>query len=677
MDPDPHLFNDINFIFFLESDKVTVQRVVFIDRPFLPPQLTPKEKNTKYFKTVLKSFIAKPLQKGHVFSKLDDSETQEKTFESTLQVYPRNANSNESGSSKKTAGKMRSKNGAVKKEEPFCTEDVSLEDLECFGTAKKKLNLLSKHKQTPMLDTEEGSQSQIKDDLDSVSASKHKKPIDKGKSIDSDQDLLRKIKEMHKTPKQISAIQAVNQPELETKRVKTDSCEITSDSQEGTKETGSQLFSDNDSDTKTCEGCEVNVITEAKEKHSELNANNIERNAIENVDTSTRPGNEFSQKLGENKTVVLEKSELLTIPWRTPKPINENEKPSVSPRKSRRLQARAVAIRSEEDSSEDEEGKLYIMEAPTKKMEVIEEAPASPSPASPEPDISDMEVCKIIPIGSDYASDSVQSPPRKQESPASPEKGGVSGVAEAGPCPIIPLCRESEDESGDLSSWVQTLKQVNLGSEGGFDKPVGTPLRRSNRHKSSSQSLESLSADSDQNTNFACKMESAPIEGKEENSDCEVIAKKRKCKKDVITSESEDDIKEAKNGSVEPVKKRRGRPRKNPILGSVEPKENESMGKVVPPCRMTTRSKSSVGGTSEDEISEKEVQTRGRRKRKSETEVFNEINTSAAKSVKETLKAVKSQVADDKQALKVSAETSAVGTNRMRSIDAGEWFKGI
>lgn len=507
-----------------------------------------------------------------------------------------------------------------------------------------------------------------------VSAIKHKKPIGKEKSIDSDQDLLRKIREMHKTPKQISAIQPVTQPQLETKEVKTDSCEITSDSQEGPKETDSQLFSDNDSDKKTWEGCEVNVITETKEKHSESNANNIEGNAIKNIDTSA--GNEFSRRLGENKTVVLEKSEPLTIPWRTPEPINENKKPSVSPRKSRRLQARSVAVRSVEDSSEDEEDKLYIMESPTKKMEVIEEAPASPSPASPEPDISDMEVCKIIPIGSDYASDSVQSPPRKQESPASPEKGGVSSITEAFPCPIIPLCRESEDESGDLSSQVQTLKQVNLGFDGGFDKPYGTPLRRSNRHKSPSQSLESLSAESDQNTNFACKMESAPIEGKEENSDSEVIAKKRTCKKDVITSESEDDIKEAKKKLVEPVKKRRGRPRKNPMPESVEPKENESMGKVVPPCRMTTRSKSSVGGTSEDETSEKEMQTRGRRKRKSETEVFNEINTAAAKSVKENLKAVKSQVAEnDKQALKVSAETSAVGTNRLRSLDTGERFK--
>lgn len=647
-----------------------MHRVVFIDRPFLPPQLTPKEKNTKYFKTVLKSFIAKPLQKGHVFSKLDDSETQERTFESTPQVNPQSASSNECGSSKKTAGKKRSKIGAVKKEEPFCTEDVSLEDLECFGTAKKKLNSLSKHKQTPMLDTGEDSQSQIKNELDSVSAMKHKKFEDKGKSFDSDQDLLRKIREMHKTPKGVSEIQPVTQPELETKEVKTDSCEITSDSQEEFKETDSQLLSDNDSDKKTCEGCEVNVITEAKE-----NANNIEGNAIKNIDTSA--GNEFSQRLEENKTVVLEKSEPLTIPWRTPEPINENKKPSVSPRKSRRLQARSVAVRSEEDSSEDEEDKLYIMESPTKKMEVIEEAPASPSPASPKPDISDMEVCKIIPIGSDYASNSVQSPPRKQESPASPEKGGVSGITEAFLCPIIPLCRESEDESGDLSSQVQTLKEVNLGSDGGFDKPYGTPLRRSNRHKSPSQSLESLSAESDQNTNFACKMESAPIEGKEENSDSEVIAKKRKCKKDVITSESEDDIKEAKKKLVEPVKKRRGRPRKNPMPESVEPKENESMGKVVPPCRMTTRSKSSsVGGTSEDETSEKEMQTRGRRKRKSETEVFNEINTAAAKSVKENLKAVKSQVAEnDKQALKVSAETSAVGTNRMRSLDTGERFK--
>ncbi|XP_065935196.1 little elongation complex subunit 2 [Magallana gigas] len=646
-----------------EGDKVTVHRVVFIDRPFLPPQLTPKEKNTKYFKTVLKSFIAKPLQKGLVFSKLDDSETQERTFKSTPQVTPQSAGSNECGSSKRTAGKKRSKNGAVKKEEPFCTEDVSLEDLECFGTAKKKLNSLSKHKQTPMLDTGEDSQSQMKNELDSVSAIKHKKFEDKGKSFDSDQDLLRKIREMHKTPKGVSEIQPVTQPELETKEVKTDSCEITSDFQEGFQETDSQLFSDNDIDKKTCEGCEVIVITEAKE-----NANNIEGNAIKNIDTSA--GNEFSQRLEENKTVVLEKSELLTIPWRTPEPINENKKSSVSPRKSRRLQARSVAIKSEEDSSEDEEDKLYIMESPTKKMEVIEDAPASPSPASPEPDISDMEVCKIIPIGSDYASDSVQSPPRKQESPASPEKGGVSGITEAFPCPIIPLCRESEDESGDLSSQVQTLKQVNLGSDGGFDKPYGTPLRRSNRHKSPSQSLESLSAESDQNTNFACKMESAPIEGKEENSDSEVIAKKRKCKKDVITSESEDDIKEAKKKLVEPVKKRRGRPRKNPMPESVEPKENESMGKVVPPCRMTTRSKSSVGGTSEDETSEKEMQTRGRRKRKSETEVFNEINTAAAKSVKENLKAVKSQVAEnDKQALKVSAETSAVGTNRMRSLD--------
>lgn len=66
-----------------------------------------------------------------------------------------------------------------------------------------------------------------------------------------------------------------------------------------------------------------------------------------------------------------------------------------------------MVVRSEEDSSEDEEDKLYIMEFFIKKMEVIEEVLVSFFFVSFKLDISDMEVCKIIFIGSDYVSDSV------------------------------------------------------------------------------------------------------------------------------------------------------------------------------------------------------------------------------------------------------------------------------
>lgn len=45
-------------------------------------------------------------------------------------------------------------------------------------------------------------------------------------------------------------------------------------------------MSDNDSDKKICEGCEVNVIIEVKE-----NVNNNEGNVIKNIDISV--GNEF------------------------------------------------------------------------------------------------------------------------------------------------------------------------------------------------------------------------------------------------------------------------------------------------------------------------------------------------------------------------------------------------
>lgn len=171
-------------------------------------------------------------------------------------------------------------------------------------------------------------------------------------------------------------------------------------------------------------------------------------------------------------------------------------------------------------------------------------------------------------------------------------------------------------------------------------------------------------------------MESVFIEGKEENFDNEVIVKKRKCKKDVIIFESEDDIKEVKKKLEELVKKRRGRFRKNLILEFVELKENESMGKVVFLCRMIIRFKLSVGGIFEDEIFEKEMQIRGRRKRKLEIEVFNEINTVVVKLVKENLKVVKSQVVEnDKQVLKVVVEILVVGINRMRFLDIGERFK--
>lgn len=70
-----YFFNEVNLdFFFLEGDKVIVYRVVFIDRLFLLLQFIFKEKNIKYFKIVLKFFIVKLLQKGYVFSKLDDLE---------------------------------------------------------------------------------------------------------------------------------------------------------------------------------------------------------------------------------------------------------------------------------------------------------------------------------------------------------------------------------------------------------------------------------------------------------------------------------------------------------------------------------------------------------------------------------------------------------------------------
>lgn len=94
------------------------------------------------------------------------------------------------------------------------------------------------------------------------------------------------------------------------------------------------------------------------------------------------------------------------------------------------------------------------MEFFIKKMEVIEEVLVSFFFVSFELDISDMEVCKIIFIGLDYVSDSVQSFFRKQEFFVSLEKGGVFGIIEVFFCFIIFLCRESEDESGDFLSQV-------------------------------------------------------------------------------------------------------------------------------------------------------------------------------------------------------------------------------
>lgn len=89
-------------------------------------------------------------------------------------------------------------------------------------------------------------------------------------------------------------------------------------------------MSDNDSDKKICEGCEVNVIIEVKE-----NVNNIEGNVIKNIDISV--GNEFFSRFEENKIVVLEKSEFFIILWRISELINENKKLLVFFRKLRRF----------------------------------------------------------------------------------------------------------------------------------------------------------------------------------------------------------------------------------------------------------------------------------------------------------------------------------------------------
>ncbi|XP_078335724.1 uncharacterized protein LOC111134206 isoform X2 [Crassostrea virginica] len=582
-----------------EDDRVRVQRVVYIDRPFIPQHLSSKDKNMKYFKNALKAFIAKPSQKGHVFSKLENSVDIEKSEDSMVQNQHNNRRSAKNDSTNMTSSDKRNKDVSVRKGELFSMEEVSLEDLECFGTAKKQS--LTINKETSALIIDKNSEL-LWENLDgSLGASKIRKSGEKEKFSDSDQDMLRKIRELHKPNKPIlsAPITEKTDLDLEMNDLDDDSCKKSCEIQEKSLDVKNEQDYDNKDQERKGNAEEAE---KAREKQQVTPETNEERD--QGKESANTPND------SENDISKCEEIKAQTIPWRKPDLLNDSEKQAL-PRKSRRIRTKSVQVRSEDESSEDDEDKLFIMESSTKEMEVIEEAPASPSPASPEPDNRDMEVCKIIPLGSDCASDSAQSPSRNTESPSSPEKGGLSNFSEAIPCPIIPLCRESEDESFQLPGQGHVSRLDDSSSSVcTFDKPVGTPLRRSNRHKSRSQSLESLNADSEQSMQNSNSLEN-------------------KCRKDIITSDSED----GDNGA--PVKRKRGRPRKNPLQQTIRSENDKTPEQVNVTCGMTTRSRSSVGGTSEDEILEKETWKTTRRKRKSETDVSSVVKAEPAKAAKQ------------------------------------------
>ncbi|XP_061196612.1 little elongation complex subunit 2-like [Saccostrea echinata] len=653
-----------------DGDEVFVQRVVFIDRPFLQPQLTPKDKNTKYFKYALKAFIAKPSQKGHVFSKIDNSGADAKFVGPSSHVNQQTTNTNYTACSKKTSVKKEGQDVTKKREEPFSVGDISLEDLECFGTTKKKKNTTAKNKQTPAVDMEIESQVSI-DDLESfgtVSANKIQKTAEKIKSNDSDQDLIRKIKEMHKPQKQILPTKtlAKEKPALDLANVNTNSVGNSSKVQEIHMESGFQS-AENVENTK-----DAGNVPE-KNEHSQPDSYNthVKDSSVENMKMNSE--NENSQMPEQNIESSLIVKAPQMIPWRTPELFDESDQKTTS-RESEKKQTRQAAIHSEEDSSDDED-KLFIIESPTKKMEVFDEAPASPSPASPDPGQEETEICRIIPIGSDYTPDSAQSPAWRQESPTSPVKGGHSDISETMQCPLIPLCGESEDEIVDTSCQDQISKQISHFPDSIFEKPVGTPLRRSGRCRKNSRSLDSLNTESGQTAQNTSKMgdcfsdtfqscESDVHHEGDDNSKQKVMTRKKKCKKD-ITSESENEEKEVKHPTAQPVKRKRGRPRKNPSPESLKAEGNESeKGQASTPLRMSTRSRSrsSVGGTSEDEVQEKEVANRSRRKRKSEAGGSKESEKEVEKPAEDGNKTITGlETKKDKLNMRDRSETSAAG----------------
>lgn len=648
---------------------------MFIDRPFLKPQLTSKDKNTKFFKCALKAFIAKPSQKGHVFSKIENSQTDTKPVGPTPADNAQSSTIPTSKALIENVGKGRT----VTKEEPFSTEDVSLEDLECFGTAKKNQNFLSKNKQTSAVEVKMESQSSI-EDLESFGTVTARKPAGKAKPKDSDQDLLRKIKEMHKPQKQTLPIKTrpIEKTALEIKDVETNSLgnSSTCEFQGKYTDTNSHGGDDSVANLKGQVACATDTVDVPDEEH-------FHPDVIENTGMDSL--NEISQTSTLNIiNDVPNKSGTQMIPWRTPELLNECEE-KTTPRKAVKIPARRALGKSEDDSSDEDEDKLYIMESPKKKMEVIDEAPASPSPASPDPGTDEMEICRIIPIGSDYASDSAQSPARLQESPTSPCKESSTDFSEALPCPIIPLCRESEDETADTSKQGQTPQQNIQLPVASFEKPVSTSLRRSNRHRNENQRMDSLKTDSgqcerktstlDNSFRESCGLEDHQmVDG---DSDEELVIRRKKSKRDVITSDSEDEGKEVK---AEAVKKKRGRPRKNPIVVSVAPKENESTEKKPgASIRMVTRSRSSVGGTSEEEVSDKEVTNRSRRKCKSGITTTKENNVEVGKSAEDGNEVVKDQeiVTNQQSFSSDTSEASFVQAKRLRSDSAGRHCKTV
>jgi hypothetical protein len=73
----------------LNSPTATSQKVVFLDKPFLPKKITPKERNTSYYNIAFKSKGLQPPTNGASIdfdAKLDD-QLKEQIFESENQTY--------------------------------------------------------------------------------------------------------------------------------------------------------------------------------------------------------------------------------------------------------------------------------------------------------------------------------------------------------------------------------------------------------------------------------------------------------------------------------------------------------------------------------------------------------------------------------------------------------------
>ena len=464
-------------------------RIVYIDRPFQPKEVTTREKNTKFYKRAIIAMTVKPSQRGVQFttpqmaakSKSDTiQEPLKKQLEPSKSSGKMNPVCNVANEKADVEAEFKDSSAAVNPTTPvmgspkISHKQDSKEQNAAEEIDKKTENSCSDETEGATVEEkeEEAEEETHIEDLESfgVAASYLSKSAKKELKM-KDEDFLKMISA--KRPSRQSKGFPLLSSQLSVVKKDSSAAEATGLAKEGPSLSGSEHET-------------LSVLPKENESSYEQETSGLAEEALpklKQVEETSK--NQCSSHNTDIDNVVIE--------WRKPRKITSSESEvegdSTTAKeegvkiqgKGRMATGEGTRSRNSSTCSNDSE-KLIIDDVLDEhekfpSADVIDEAPASPESEICDRDAFSMP-CRIIPIGSDYEISPFASPNKVIECPRSPERERLSPLSPESnlkkprefKCLEIPLTRESGIEETSEVKEEKVVQEVL--------KPVRKPRKK-------------------------------------------------------------------------------------------------------------------------------------------------------------------------------------------------------